>query len=486
MTINDNRILASDSAPSTDEERATDGQEPSISTRVGQVAAVRGSVVEVEFATEDLPPINQALELGGTPPIVLEVAQHVDPHTVRCISMGDVAGLRRGAEVVDTGGPITVPVGREVLGRLFDVLGRPLDGGEPLASATRWPIHRAAPPLTSQQRGTEFLETGIKVLDLLAPMARGGKAGIIGGAGVGKTVLLQELIRTTVTNRSGVCVFAGVGERTREGNDLWLDMKETRVIDNSVLLFGQMNEPPGARFRVGLSAITMAEYFRDVERTEVMFLVDNVFRYVQAGSEVSGLLGRLPSEVGYQPTLADDLALLEERIASVPGAAITSVQAIYVPADDLTDPAVVQTFSHLDATLVLSRSVAAQGLYPAIDPLASSSRLLDPDHVGEKHYSVALQVTEAIQRYRELRDIMAMLGLEELSVEDQRTVRRARRLERFLTQPFFVTESFTGHPGRHVPVAQTIDGCLAILEGRFDDCDEAALYMIGPVEDRRS
>lgn len=455
-------------------------------TRAGHVAAVRGSVIEVEFPAENLPPINRALSVTGDPPIVLEVAQHVDRRTIRGIAMSDVAGVQRGTEVVDTGSPITVPVGRDVLGRLCDVLGTPLDGGAQLPGSDRWPIHRASPPLTSQHRRTEFLETGIKVLDLLAPMARGGKAGIIGGAGVGKTVLLQELIRTTVSNRGGVCVFAGVGERTREGNDLWIEMQQTHAMDNSVLLFGQMNEPPGARFRVGLSALTMAEYFRDVEHTEVMFLIDNVFRYVQAGSEVSGLLGRLPSEVGYQPTLADDLAVLEERIASVPGAAITSVQAIYVPADDLTDPAVVQTFAHLDATLVLSRTVAAQGLYPAIDPLASSSRLLDADHVGEKHYEVALQVTEAIQRYRELRDIIAMLGIEELSVEDQHTVRRARRLERFLTQPFFVTETFTGHPGRYVPVAETIEGCEAILEGRFDESDEASLYMIGPITDVRA
>jgi F-type H+-transporting ATPase subunit beta len=376
-----------------------------------------------------------------------------------------------------------VPVGPQTLGRLFDVLGQPLDGGPPPPDAPRWPIHRPAPPLTSQRHALECLETGIKVIDLLAPLARGGKAGLVGGAGVGKTILLQELIRTMNHDQGGVAVFAGVGERTREGNDLWLEMQETGVLAHSILVFGQMSDPPGSRFRVALTALAMAEYFRDVEKTQVLFLVDNVFRYVQAGSEVSGLLGRLPSQMGYQPTLADDLAALEERIASVAGAAITSVQAVYVPADDLTDPAVAQTFAHLDAAIVLSRSLAARGLYPAIDPLASTSRLLDPVRLGERHYRVALRVKETIERYRQLEDIIAMLGLEELSAEDQRTVRHARRLERFLTQPLLVTEAFTGHKGLHVPRAKTIEGCEAILAGACDDRDEGSLYLIGALEE---
>jgi F-type H+-transporting ATPase subunit beta len=444
---------------------------------------VRGSVVEVEFPA-GLPAINEALQLkesGAT--VVLEVAHHLDPRTVRAIALTHTEGIARGRAVGRTGRSIAVPVGPETLGRLFNALGEPLDGQPPPTTAEHWPIHRPAPTLAQQRRGLEFLETGIKVIDLLAPLARGGKAGLIGGAGVGKTILLQELIRTMNCGHGGVAVFAGVGERTREGNDLWLEMKETGVLANSILVFGQMNDAPGSRFRVALAALTMAEYFRDVHHKEVMFLVDNIFRYVQAGSEVSGLLGRLPSEVGYQPTLADDLAALEERIASVEGAAITSVQAVYVPADDMTDPAVAQTFAHLDASIVLSRSLAAQGLYPAIDPLASTSRLLDPVRLGDRHYNVALRVKETITRYRELQDIIAMLGLEELSAEDQRTVRRARRLERFLTQPLFVTEPFTGHSGRHVPLDQTLGGCEAILAGTFDDRDEGRLYMIGSVEE---
>jgi F-type H+-transporting ATPase subunit beta len=366
---------------------------------------------------------------------------------------------------------------------MFNALGEPLDGREPLTKSERWPIHRAAPPLAAQGGGLVFLETGIKAIDLLAPLARGGKAGLIGGAGVGKTVLLQELIRTMNQTRRGVAVFAGIGERTREGNDLWLDMNETGVLKDSILVFGQMDMAPGIRFRVGLTALTMAEYFRDVQEKEVMFLVDNIFRYVQAGSEVSGLLGRLPSEVGYQPTLADEMAALEERIATRKGAAITSIQAVYVPADDLTDPAVAQAFVHLDASIVLSRSLAAQGLYPAIDALGSTSRLLDPVYVGEKHYDVALRVRETIERYRELEDIVAMLGMEELSADDQRTVRRARRLQRFLTQPLFVTEAFTGHSGRQVPLEETVAGCAKILSGACDDLDEAQLYMIGSLEE---
>lgn len=449
----------------------------------GRVMAVRGSVVEVAFP-EDLPAINEALSLSATDrTVILEVAHHLDPHTVRAIAMAHTEGLARGMRVARTGRPIQVPVGPETLGRLFNVLGESLDGLDPPTAAERWPIHRPAPSLAAQRRGLKFLETGIKVIDLLAPLARGGKAGLIGGAGVGKTILLQELIRTMGDNHGGVAVFAGVGERTREGNDLWLEMQESGVLARSILVFGQMNDAPGSRFRVALTALTMGEFFRDVQHKEVMFLVDNIFRYVQAGSEVSGLLGRLPSEVGYQPTLADDLASLEERVASIGGAAITSVQAVYVPADDLTDPAVAQTFVHLDASIVLSRSQAAQGLYPAVDPLASTSRLLDPGHLGARHYDVALHVKETIERYRELQDIISMLGMEELSAEDQQTVRRARRLERYLTQPLFVTEAFTGHKGRHVPLEKTLAGCEAVLAGRFDDVDESRLYMIGPIEE---
>jgi F-type H+-transporting ATPase subunit beta len=451
--------------------------------RQGKVVAVRGSVVEVTFPGE-LPAIHEALRLRADGRVVfLEVAHHLDPRTVRAIALAHTEGLARGMAVERTGQPIQVPVGPETLGRLFNVLGEPLDGREPPATAERWPIHRPAPSLSAQRRGLQFLETGIKIIDLLAPLARGGKAGLIGGAGVGKTILLQELIRTMGDNHGGVAVFAGVGERTREGNDLWLEMQQSGVLARSILVFGQMNDAPGSRFRVALTALTMSEFFRDVQHREVVFLVDNIFRYVQAGSEVSGLLGRLPSEVGYQPTLADDLAALEERVASVGGAAITSVQAVYVPADDLTDPAVAQTFVHLDASIVLSRAQAAQGLYPAIDSLASTSRLLDASHLGERHYQVALRVKETIEHYRELQDIISMLGMEELSAEDQQIVRRARRLERFLTQPLFVTELFTGHKGRHVPLEKTLTGCEAILAGRFDEVEESRLYMIGPIEE---
>lgn len=451
----------------------------------GRITAVRGSVIEVEFGM-GLPALYEALRVdnaGRT--TTLEVAHHLDARTVRAIAMSHTEGLARGMAVTSTGSPITAPVGPETLGRLFNALGEPLDGKEPLEMVERWPIHRPAPALIRQTRGLEFLETGIKVIDLLAPLARGGKAGLIGGAGVGKTILLQELIHGMRRRDGGVAVFAGVGERTREGNDLWLEMQQTGTLDHAVLLFGQMNDAPGSRFRVALSALTMAEYFRDVRKTEVLFLVDNVFRYVQAGSEVSGLLGRLPSEVGYQPTLADDLAILEERIASVTEASITSVQAVYVPADDLTDPAVVQAFSHLDASIVLSRSLAAQGLYPAVDPLASASRLLDPVYVGDKHYEIALRVTRSLERYAELEDIISMLGLDELSADDQQTVRRARRLQRFLTQPLFVTEAFTGQPGKHVPRSDTLVGCEAILDGRYDAIDENALYMIDGIEEAR-
>jgi F-type H+/Na+-transporting ATPase subunit beta len=452
---------------------------PHVTPGAGRVTAVRGPVVEAEFTEDNLPAVYEALRLQANGRVVyLEVSHHTSPTAVRAIVLAHAEGLARGMIVERTHRPVQVPVGPTTLGRLFNVLGDPLDG-LPAPAAARMPIHRSSPPHTAQRRKVEFLPTGIKVIDLLAPLARGGKAGLIGGAGIGKTVLLQELIRTMTDYRDAVAVFAGVGERTREGNDLWLEMQQTGVIGRTILIFGQMNEAPGCRYRVALSALTMAEYFRDTEHRDVMFLVDNVFRYVQAGSEVSGLLGRLPSEVGYQPTLADDLATLEERVGAAGGAAITSVQAVYVPADDLTDPAVAQTFAHLDASIVLARSMAARGLYPAVDPLASTSRLLDPAHLGDRHYSVALQVRETIARYRELEDIIAMLGMEELSAEDQRIVKRARRLERFLTQPMFVTENFTGIKGRHVRLEDTIADCEAILEGKFDAIDEVKLYMIG-------
>jgi F-type H+-transporting ATPase subunit beta len=446
---------------------------------------VRGPVVEVAFAEESLPAVYEVLRLHTDGrEVLLEVSHHINPTDVRAIVLGHPEGLARGMVVERTGGPVRVPVGPATLGRLFNVLGAPLDG-LPAPAANRMPIHRASPPLTAQRRKVEFLQTGIKVIDLLAPLARGGKAGLVGGAGVGKTVLLQELIRTMAERRDGVAVFAGVGERTREGNDLWLEMQQTGVIGRTILVFGQMNEAPGCRYRVALSALTMAEYFRDLESRDVMFLVDNVFRYVQAGAEVSGLLGRLPSEVGYQPTLADDLAALEERVAAAGSAAITSVQAVYVPADDLTDPAVAHTFAHLDASIVLARAMAARGLYPAVDPLASSSRLLDPAHLGDRHYRVALRVRETVARYRALEDIIAMLGTEELSADDQQVVKRARRLERFLTQPMFVTEPFTGLKGRHVPLEDTIAGCEAVLDGKFDATDEARLYMIGSIAEAK-
>ncbi|MFO1019813.1 MAG: F0F1 ATP synthase subunit beta [Planctomycetales bacterium] len=449
----------------------------------GKVVVVRGAVVDVEFP-ESLPGIYEALWIEeGQRRIVLEVSQHISPTAVRAIALAYPEGLARGMPVKRTGAPISVPVGPRTLGRLFNVLGEPLDGLPPLTSELKSPIHQQAPTLETQRNGIRFLETGIKVIDLLAPLARGGKAGLIGGAGVGKTILLQELIHTMSHDQGGVAVFAGVGERSREGNDLWLEMQQTGVIEHSILLFGQMNDAPGSRFRVALSALTMAEYFRDVEKRDVMFLVDNVFRYIQAGAEVSGLLGRLPSEVGYQPTLADDLAAFEERIAATAHAAITSVQAVYVPADDFTDPAVAQTFVHLDASIVLSRGQAAQGLYPAVDPLVSTSKLLDPVHLGERHYLIALRVKEVIERYRDLQDIISILGMEELSAEDRRNVNNARRLERFLTQPLFVTEAFTGLAGRHVPIESTLKGCEAILNGDLDKVEEQALYMIGGIEE---
>jgi F-type H+-transporting ATPase subunit beta len=455
----------------------------------GVVSRVRGSVVDVEFREAALPRTNEALRVATDDgrSLVLEVQQHLDPTHVRTVALAFTEGLRRGAPVEATGEPITVPVGENTLGRLVDVLGNPIDHLPPPPPDTpRRPIHRAAPPLRAQAHEREVFETGIKIIDLLTPLARGGKAGLFGGAGVGKTVLLTELIRATIQRHRGIAVFAGVGERSREGNELWLDIRSSGVLEKTALVFGQMSEPPGARWRVAMTALAHAEYFRDERHTDVLLLVDNVFRFVQAGGEVSGMLGRMPSRVGYQPTLASEIADFEERITSVAGAAVTSIQAVYVPADDMTDPAVAQLFTHLDAAVVLSRGLAAQGLYPAIDPLASSSDLLDASVVGQGHVRTAGQVRSTLAQYHELQDIIAMLGVEELSAEDRRTVARARRLQRFLTQPFLVTEAFTGRAGRSVAVADTIRGCDAILAGECDSWPEAAFYMSGTLDEVRA
>ena len=455
----------------------------------GVVTRVRGSVVDVEFSSERLPPINDALvvESDGDAQLTIEVQEHFDRNTVRAVAMQTTAGLRRGAVVRQTGSPIVVPVGEMVLGRLINVVGIPIDRLGPFDSGIkRWPIHRNSPSISRQEHKREVFRTGIKVADLLAPLARGGKAGMFGGAGVGKTVLIMELIRSMVEKSSGISVFAGIGERSREGHELLNELSESGVLSRTALIFGQMNEPPGARWRVGLTALTVAEYFRDVMGRDVLLLMDNVFRFAQAGAEVSGMLGRLPSKVGYQPTLATEIAELEERIASIAGASVTAIQAVYVPADDFTDPAVVETFRHLDSSVVLSRDMAAQGLYPAIDPLASISILLDPRVVGAKHYSVAEGVRQTIARYRELQEIISLLGIEELSAEDRRTVARARRLERFLTQPFLVTEQFTGVPGKSIAVEDTIAGCSAILSGEGDELAESSFYMVGTFEDARN
>ena len=454
----------------------------------GTVTRVRGSVVDVEFSSERLPAINDALVVQSDEQmrLVVEVQEHLDRHTVRGVAMENTAGLRRGAAAWPTGGPIQVPVGEPVLGRLIDVLGAPIDGlGAFESSIERRPIHRASPSISRQDHVREVFHTGIKVVDLLAPLARGGKAGMFGGAGVGKTVLIMELIRSTVEKYSGISVFAGIGERSREGHELLAELRQSDVLKRTALIFGQMNDPPGARWRVGMTALTVAEYFRDELHRDVLLLMDNVFRFVQAGSEVSGMLGRLPSRVGYQPTLATEIAELEERITSVAGASVTAIQAVYVPADDFTDPAVVETFQHLDSSVVLARDMAAQGLYPAIDPLESVSALLDPRIVGTEHYAVAEEVRRTIARYKELQEIISLLGVEELSLEDRRTVARARRLERFLTQPFMVTEQFTGIAGKSVPVEDTITGCRAILSGEGDQWAESSFYMVGTFEDAR-
>jgi F-type H+-transporting ATPase subunit beta len=448
----------------------------------GKIVAIRGSIVDVEFE-DDLPPLNRVLwiEGAGGGKVWIEVSQHLDDATVRGVAMAHTDGLERGMAVWDGGSEITVPVGECVLGRLFNVLGEVTDGGDAIQGAERWSIHRRAPKLNAQKTSYEIFETGIKVIDLLSPLVKGGKAGMFGGAGVGKTVLINELIRNTVERYSGVCIFAGIGERSREANDLWREMTEAGVIQKTALVFGQMNEPPGARFRVGLAALSMAEYFRDERRQDVLLLIDNIFRYVQAGGEVSGLLGRLPSRVGYQPTLDSEVADLEERITSTTNGAITSIQAVYVPADDFTDPACSAVFSHLDASIVLSRKMASEGLYPAIDPLNSTSNLLSPEVVGERHYGLAQEVTRVLAKYEELQDIISMLGLEELSPEDRRQVIWARRLQRFLTQPFFMTEHFTGRPGRFVTLEETLEGCERILSGEFDAVPESTFYMIGTI-----
>ena len=455
----------------------------------GKITQVMGAVVDVEFENSDLPPIYNALQVTNQTisdkdwNLILEVAQHLGENTVRCIAMDSAEGLVRGIPVRDTGDVITVPVGEKTLGRILNVIGEPVDLGESLDDVKRSPIHRPAPSFTDQSTEVKILETGIKVVDLLAPYPLGGKIGLFGGAGVGKTVILQELINNIATQHGGYSVFGGVGERTREGNDLWLEMKEAGVIDKTALVYGQMNEPPGARARVALSALTLAEYFRDEENKDVLLFIDNIFRFVQANSEVSTLLGRIPSAVGYQPTLSTDMGDLQERITSTKNGSITSVQAIYVPADDLTDPAPATTFAHLDATTVLSRQIAELGIYPAVDPLDSTSRLLDPNVIGEEHYQVARSVQEILQRYKDLQDIIAILGIDELSEEDKIVVTRARKIQRFLSQPFSVAEQFTGTPGEYVPVADTIRSFKELVDGKHDELPEQAFYMVGAIED---
>lgn len=452
---------------------------------IGRVVQVIGPVVDVEFPNH-LPDLLNAIVIkteDGRINLTMEAMQHLGNNTVRCVALASTDGLQRGMTAIDTGSPITVPVGRATLGRIFNVLGEPIDNLGPVEATERLPIHRPAPSFEEQEPSTEILETGIKVVDLLAPYPKGGKIGLFGGAGVGKTVIIMELIRNIAYEHGGFSVFAGVGERTREGNDLWLEMKEAGVLDKTVLVFGQMNEPPGARLRVGLTGLTMAEYFRDAEGQDVLLFIDNIFRFVQAGSEVSALLGRMPSAVGYQPTLATEMGALQERITSTKRGSITSVQAIYVPADDLTDPAPATTFAHLDATTVLSRQIAELGIYPAVDPLDSTSRILDPRIVGEEHYRVARGVQRVLQRYKELQDIIAILGMDELSEEDKLIVARARKIQRFLSQPFHVAEAFTGRPGVYVPLKETIRGFKEILEGRHDHLPEQAFYMVGTIDE---
>jgi F-type H+-transporting ATPase subunit beta len=460
----------------------------------GKIAQVIGPVVDVEFAPGKLPAIYNALEVMGakvtdifsySQRLVLEVAQHLGENRVRAIALSSTDGLTRGMPVADTGAPIMIPVGQPTLGRIINIIGEPVDKQGPLATGISYPIHRPAPSFEDQETKVQMLETGIKVVDLLEPYTKGGKTGLFGGAGVGKTVVIMELIRNIAQEHGGISVFAGVGERTREGNDLWLEMKESGVIQKTALVYGQMTEPPGARLRVGLTGLTVAEYFRDEMGQDVLLFIDNIFRFTQAGSEVSALLGRMPSAVGYQPTLATEMGQLQERITSTKKGSITSVQAIYVPADDITDPAPANAFAHLDATTVLSRALTELGIYPAVDPLASTSRILDPRVMGEEHYAVARGVQRVLQRYKDLQDIIAILGMDELSDEDKLVVGRARRIQRFLSQPFFVAEQFTGQPGRYVPIKETIRGFKELLDGKADDLPEQAFYMVGTIDEAR-
>ena len=450
----------------------------------GRITQVIGTVVDVEFPPEDMPAIYNALETKiGDKKLVLEVQQHIGNNWVRCLALGPTEGLVRGEDVLDTGAAISVPVGDPTLGRLFNVLGEPLDNLEEVEGAESWPIHRSPPGFDEQATQVEILETGLKVMDLITPFTKGGKVGAYGGAGVGKTVIIQELIHNIGTVHKGVSVFAGVGERSREGNDLWHEMQDSGVLKNTVLVFGQMNEPPGVRARVGLTGLTMAEYFKEERGQDVLLFIDNIYRYILAGMEVSALLGRMPSAVGYQPTLATEIGELEERITSSASGSITSFQAIYVPADDYTDPGIVTTFGHLDAVVALERAIAEQGLYPAVDPLSSSSRILEPSIVGQEHYDVARGVQEVLQRYRDLQDIIAILGMDELSEEDRLTVSRARKIQRFLSQPMFVAEVFTGQEGKYVPISETVRGFKEILDGKHDNLPEQAFYMVGGIDE---
>jgi F-type H+-transporting ATPase subunit beta len=457
-------------------------------SNVGKIVQVIGPVIDAEFSPDGMPEIYNALELhfeqdGRAQRLVFEVAQHIGRNQVRAVAMDSTDGVQRGMEVIDTGQAISVPVGEAALGRILNVLGEPVDEAGPVNAAERWPIHRDAPKMVALEPKTEIFETGIKVIDLIAPYVKGGKTGLFGGAGVGKTVIIMELINNIAQEHGGKSVFCGVGERTREGNDLWLEMTESGVIDSTALIYGQMNEPPGARLRVGLSGLTVAEYFRDVENQDVLLFIDNIFRFSQAGSEVSALLGRMPSAVGYQPTLASEMGELQERITSTKSGSITSVQAIYVPADDLTDPAPAAAFTHLDSTTVLSRQIAELGIYPAVDPLESTSRIMDAQFLGARHYAVATRVQETLQRYKDLQDIIAILGMDELSEEDKVIVGRARRIQRFLSQPFHVAEQFTGIAGKYVPLEKTIESFEAVVDGEYDHLPEQAFYMVGDIQE---
>ena len=451
---------------------------------IGTVVQITGPVLDIKFAADALPKLLNAITIDNNGHVItVEVAQHIGQDTVRCIAMESTDGLMRGMKATDTGGPITVPVGDKNLGRIFNLLGQPVDNKPAVEGEERWPIHRPAPSYEEQESTTEILETGIKVVDLIAPFAKGGKIGLFGGAGVGKTVIIMELINNIAKQHGGISVFTGVGERTREGNDLYYEMKESGVLEKTALVYGQMNEPPGARMRVGLSGLTMAEYFRDVKHQDVLLFIDNIFRFTQAGSEVSALLGRMPSAVGYQPTLATEMGALQERITSTKNGSITSVQAVYVPADDLTDPAPATTFAHLDATTVLDRGIASLGIYPAVDPLDSTSRILAPEIVGQEHYDVARSVIQLLQRYKELQDIIAIMGMDELSEADKLAVSRARKVQRFLSQPFHVAEQFTGFEGKYVPLKETIRGFREIVEGKHDDIPESAFLFAGSIDD---